>query len=254
MLRLRAVAVLAMPVVLIAAECGTEPPPDTCETGLTLSIGTPVTGAVAGGDCALDGRHVDSYAFSVAAQSIIRFNTNGQTGTDVRVRTAGNKEIALHDNDQTQFATFVILTPGDYILDVAASEDGEKGDYTIGSTLLTAPQPIGCLQPPGQWMWAAIGVDVAAAITADDCAGAPGFRFDGYLVYMTGNQPRTITVTGAQIGNNVEIRAKDQPALLKQQARNTAGANVVSFTPPQTGYYQIGVIWGVNGTYSFKVQ
>lgn len=254
-MRYRAVAVLALPVFLVAAECATEPPPpDTCETGLTLSVGTPVTGAVAGGDCALDGRHADSYAFSLNAQTLIHFAVNGTTETDIRIRS-GDNEVALYEDGEAQYNAFVILTPGDYVLDVAAHEDGENGDYTINTFLPSAANaPVGCLQQPGQRLWVRIGVDAGAAITANDCPGAPGFRADMYLVYMPGGQARTITITGVDIGNNVEIRRFGQTTMLKQQARQTAGANVVTFTPPADDYYAIGVIWGVNGTYAIRIQ
>jgi hypothetical protein len=251
-MRLDAVRVLGLCLVLTAADCDGNPiAPDTCEQGLTLSVGTAVTGAVAGGDCAIDGRHADSYAFTVAAQSILRFNVDAQTGTDIRIRSASG-ELALNDHDQTQYATWVVLPPGDYILDVAASDDGDAGTYTINSTLLTAPAPVGCLTAPQQRLFAAVGVDVGGEITSNDCGTQ--FKSDGYLVYLSGQ--RTITVTGA-MGTNIEILRKDQPGLLAQKALNNAGANALPFTPPQPGYYLIGVIGipaNATGQYSLKIE
>ena len=66
-MRHRALSVLGL-AVLMGASCDpTEPPPDTCEEGVTktLTIGSPTTGEVAEGDCVLpnaDGRHVGRVA------------------------------------------------------------------------------------------------------------------------------------------------------------------------------------------------
>lgn len=243
-----------VPVGLFIATLGftcdnTAPPPDTCVTGLTLTIGTPTTGAVAGGDCALpdgEGRHGDSYAFSVETQTIVRFNISGTTETAIRIRDngmTGEQDVAIHDNGLSEYQTFVVLKPGSYTLDIAADEDDASGDYTIASTVLTAPQPTGCIQPPNQWRFAAVGVTVSGEITGTDCAGSGAGRVDNFNVKMFSGGPRKITVTVSAAGAAVEVRLMDSPSLVTTpMARGNAGDIVVQFSPSSTDYYNIAII------------
>jgi hypothetical protein len=261
MRRVRALAgIAAIIAVVTSATCEETTAPDTCVQGRTMTIGVDVTETVAGGDCALDGRHVDSYQFTLASQATIRFNINAQTGTDIRVRDngkSGDQEIVLHDNDQTQYATFATLPAGSYTLDVAASEDGDDGTYTIASTALESPAPIGCLTPPGQIRFAAIGVQAGGTITGGDCPGAPTFFHDDYNVRFAAGGVRKITVS-ASAGFAIEVRVKDASPLVTQPvSRNTAGESVVQFSPTATAYYSIAVIAAPGSgaiTYTIRIE
>jgi hypothetical protein len=264
-MRIRALSVLGL-FLAAAGTCEgtTEPPPDTCVEGMTLTIATPRTGAVAGGDCVLpnaDGRHGDSYTFSVETQSIFAFNVTGTTETGVRIRdnskTGEQQEVAFHDNGLLQYGSFVTLMPGSYTLDIAADEDGASGDYSIGSSIATAPQPSNCVQPPEHWRFAMIGTTTGGAITSGDCAGASTFFVDAYNVMMLAGSARKITVT-MSAGGAVEVRLMDSPTLVTLPvSRNTAGDNIVNFTPPTTGYYNIAIIAAPGTgtiTYTIKIE
>jgi hypothetical protein len=240
-----------------AYECSTDPVEDTCIEGRTLTIGTAVSEEVTPGDCQVDGRAVDSYAFSVAAQSIVRFEVNASTESDIRIRRpqGSGPEVALHANGLAQYSTYVVLAPGEYILDIGA-DDESSGNYTVTPTLLDA-MPAGCLTPPANWVFSTIDVDVAGAITNTDCGGTNGFRFDPYNVFLVGGE-RTITVTSVGMGSNIEIKPMNTPgAPLKTQARNTAGVNSTTFGAASAGYYMISVInlpANATGTYTISIQ
>jgi hypothetical protein len=251
-MRLRAMSVLGLFLVTSAGVCDglTEPPPDTCEEGVTktLTIGSPTTGAVAGGDCQLpdgDGRRGDSYTFTVTTTSIFSYNVQGQTETGIRIRE-GNTEIAVHDNGLENYNGYVALKPGTYTLDIAADEEGASGDYSIGSGLPVAPNPQGCAQqPPEHMRFAQLGVTVSGEIKSTDCAGSASNKVDNFNVRMTAGAARKITVTVPATANGVavEIRRIDSPTLVTTpQARNTAGDIVVNFTPGVTDYFNIAII------------
>jgi hypothetical protein len=244
-------SVLGLFLVTSAGVCDglTEPPPDTCEEGVTktLTIGSPTTGAVAGGDCELpngDGRRGDSYNFTVATMSTFSYNIQGQTETGIRIRE-GNTEIALHDNGLTNYNGFVVLKPGTYTIDISADENDASGDYSIGSGFPTAPQPQGCIAPPEHMRFAQIGSTINGEITSGDCAGSGTAKVDAFNVMMTGGVVRkvTITVPATATGVAVEIRRIDSPTLVTTpQARNTVGDIVVNFTPSVTDYFNIAII------------
>jgi hypothetical protein len=259
-MRLRAMSVLGL-FLAAAGTCEgtTEPPPDTCVEGQTMTIGTDVTGAVAGGDCALDDHHADSYSFTLTEQSTIRFGVTGQTETVLRIRDnslTGEQDVAIHDNGLSQYQTFVVLKPGSYTLDIAADEDGGSGNYTISSAVLAALQPAGCVQPPNQWRFAAVGVTVSGVITSADCAGAPTFFFDGHIVKFRSPGARKITAT-VSAGGAVEVRTFEGNTLATQPvSRNTAGDIVVQFSPA-TGYYAISILVAPGSgsvTYTLKIE
>ena len=265
-MRLRALSVLGL-FLAAAGTCEgtTEPPPDTCEVGLTLTIATPRTGAVAGGDCVLpnaEGRRGDSYTFSVETQSIFAFNVTGTTETGVRIRdnskTGEEQEVAVHDNGLAQYGSFVTLKPGSYTLDIAADDDA-SGDYTIGSSIATPPQPSNCIQPPDHWRFAMIGTTTEGAITGGDCVGAQTqYKVDSYLVKaFAGGGIRKVTLT-TSAATTIEIRLLDNPALVTSPVvANAAGTVTAQFTPNVTGYYTIALI-GTPGTgaitYSIKIE
>jgi hypothetical protein len=268
-MRTRAMSVLGvmMGMILVSADTceTTAPPPDTCVEGQTLTVGTDVKGAVAGGDCLLpngEGRHGDSYTFSVAAQTVIRFHVTGTTATALRVRDngrTGEQDIALHDNGLTEFTTFVSLKPGSYTVDIAADEDDASGDYTISSSVLTPPQPSGCVQPPNAWRFMILGMTLSGEITATDCVASGLAKADNYNVKMFAGGNRKITVT-VSAGAAVEVRMIDNPALVAggpNGTRNTAGDIIIQFSPATTGYYNIGIIATPGSTaftYTIKVE
>jgi hypothetical protein len=265
-MRLRALSVLGL-FLAAAATCEgtTEPPPDTCVTGLTLTVGTPTTGAVAGGDCLLpdaDGRHGDSYTFTVETESIFAFNVSGSTETGVRIRdnskTGAQAEVALHENGLSEYGSFVTLKPGSYTLDIAADEDDASGDYSIGTSFATAPQPTGCILPPAHWRFAMVGTTTGGAITSGDCAGGqPQYKVDAYNVMMFSGGVRKVTLT-TSAATTIEIRMLDNPALVTSPVvANAAGTVTAQFTPGASGYYTIALI-GTPGTgaitYSIKIE
>ncbi|HET9425679.1 MAG TPA: hypothetical protein VFO55_09935 [Gemmatimonadaceae bacterium] len=265
-MRLRALSVLGLLLATSAATCdgATEPPPDTCVEGMTMTIGTDVTGAVAGGDCDLpdgDGRVGDSYTFTLDAQSVIRFAVSGSTETGIRIRDnsrTGEQDVVLQDDGQSTYQSFVVLKAGSYTLDISADESDASGTYTVASTVLTPPlQPTGCIQPPSQWRYAMVGVTVSGVITNGDCPGAPTFFVDSYNVRAFSAQVRKITVT-LSAGGAVEIRMKDSPALVATPgARNTAGDIVVQFSPSTPGYYHIAIISAPGAgtvTYTIRIE
>lgn len=263
-MRVRAFGVLALVVVATGATCDEPVAPDTCVEGRTMTIGTDVTGAVAGGDCDLpdgDGRVGDSYAFSVQTQSVIRFDVTGGTETGIRIRDnskTGEQDVALHDNGLSSYQSFVVLKPGSYTLDISADENDASGNYTIKTSLLAPPQePAGCIQPPNQWRFAAVGVTISGLITTNDCAGSGAGRVDNYNVKMIQGGFRRVTVT-VSAGAAVEIRLMDSPAFVTTpMARNTAGDILVSFTPTSSDYYNIAIIStpGANPTsYTIKFE
>jgi hypothetical protein len=259
-------SVLGLFLVTTASTCEgvTDPPPDTCVTGRTMTIGTDVTGAVAGGDCALpdgDGRVGDSYEFTLASQSIVRFNVNGATETGIRIRdnslTSDEKDVALHDNGLSQYQTFAVLKAGTYTLDISADENDAAGDYTIVSAVLTPPeQPTGCLQPPGQWRFANVGVTVSGVLKNGDCPGGVNNVYDAYVIKQNGPGPRKITVTVSG-GAAVEIHNWDTNALVgTPAAKNTAGDIIVNI-PPAIGYYAVSILTqgpGVTINYTIKIE
>lgn len=260
-MKLRAMSVLGL-FLAAAGTCEgtTEPPPDTCVTGLTLTIGTDKTGAVAGGDCELpdgEGRRGDSYAFTIETQTTIRFNITGTTETGIRIRDnslTGEQDVAIHDNGLSEYQTFVVLKPGSYTLDISADENDASGDYTIKSTILASPQPSGCIQPPGQWRFAVIGVTVSGVLASGDCPGGVNNVFDGYVVKKYGG-PRTITVTVSGPAA-VEIRNRDTNALMLSGFKNAAGDIVLNFAAVPD-YYLISVLTqgpGVTINYTLKIE
>ena len=113
-MKLRAMSVLGL-FLAAAGTCEgtTEPPPDTCVTGQTLTIGTDIAGAVAQGDCELpnsEGTRGDSYAFTLASQSFVRLNIAGTTETKIRVRDTGKagdaQEVVLMESGQASYQAF----------------------------------------------------------------------------------------------------------------------------------------------------
>jgi hypothetical protein len=245
----------------------TEPPPDTCVTGQSLTIGTDIAGAVAQGDCELpnsEGTRGDSYAFTLASQSFLRLNISGTTETKIRVRDTGKagdaQEVVLMEVGQTSYQAFAALPAGSYTLDIA-SDDEAPGDYTIKSATLTPPeQPVGCMVEPNQSRFAAIGTAVQGQITGTDCQASGANKADNFYVRMPAGTPRKITVTvpANTAGFAVEIRKMGNPTLVANPGgRNTAGDIVVQFTPNQLTYYSIGIITipGANPlVYTIKVE
>ena len=261
-MKLRAMSVLGVlagALVLSAEACPTEPPPDTCVEGQTLTLGTDKVGAVAGGDCALpdgDGRHGDSYAFTVAAQTVIRFQVKGTTETAIRVRDVsktGEQDIAIHDNGLAEYITFVSVKPGSYIIDIAADEDDASGDYTISSTVLTGTNPAGCVQPPNAWRFMMVGMTLNGELTANDCAASGLNKADNYNVkfFAGGNRKITVTLSG---GGAVEVRTMENGTLVAggpNGSRGSAGDVVIQYNPTTTGYYNIGIISTPGSTSAF---
>jgi len=269
-MRLRATSVLGLLLgtFLVSAETceSTAPPPDTCVEGLSLTIGTPQAGAVASGDCALpdgDGHHGDSYAFTLAEQSTVAFNVSGTTETVLRIRDndkTGEQDVVIRESDMSQYGTFAVLKAGSYTLDIAADEDDASGDYTIGSAIITPPNPGGCLMPPAQFMFATVGITVNGVLTGADCLGSGTAHYDNYNVKFPAGGVRKITVTtSSPTGGAVEVRMADNPATLATNpgARNTAGDIVVQFSPTAAGYYIIGVLGSPGSgtiTYTLKIE
>jgi hypothetical protein len=269
-MRLRTTSVLGLVLgtFLVSAETceSTAPPPDTCVTGRTLTIGSPTAGAVAGGDCLLpdaEGRHGDSYTFSLETQSILAFHVTGTTETGVRIRdngkTGAQQEVALHENGLAEYGSFVTLKPGSYTLDIAAEEDDASGDYTIGTNIITAPNPAGCVQPPAHWRFAMVGTTTEGVINSGDCtASQPQYKSDLYLVKaFSGGGVRKVTLT-TSAATTVEIRLLDSPNLVTSPVFTTAAGTVTAqFNPGTTGYYVVGLI-GTPGTgtitYSIKFE
>ena len=267
-MKLRAMSVLGL-FLAAAGTCEgtTEPPPDTCVTGQTLTIGTDIAGAVAQGDCELpnsEGTRGDSYGFTLASQSFVRLNIAGTTETKIRVRDTGKagdaQEVVLMESGQASYQAFAALPAGSYVLDIA-SDDEAPGDYTIKSTALTPPeQPIGCITPPSQWRFAAIGTTVQGQITGNDCQASGTNKADNFTVRMPAGVARKITVTvpANASGFAVEIRKEGTPTLVANPgARNTAGDIVVQFTPNALAYYSIGIITIPGATpltYTIKVE
>jgi hypothetical protein len=266
-MKLRAMSVLGL-FLAAAGTCEgtTEPPPDTCVEGMTLTIGTDVSGAVAQGDCELpngEGTRGDSYAFTLANQSIVRVTISGSTETKIRIRDnakAGDaQEVVLMEAGLTDYQAFAALPAGSYTLDIA-SDDEAAGNYTIKSAVLTPPeQPIGCVVEPNNWRFAAIGTTIQGQITGNDCQASGANRADNYLVRMPAGTGRKITITvPASQGFAVEIRKQGTPnTVTNPQSRNTAGDIVVQFTPNQLTYYSIGIITIPGSTpltYTIKVE
>jgi hypothetical protein len=257
----RAMSVLGC-ALLLGAGCPTEPPPDTCEEGVTktLTIGSPTTGEVAEGDCELpnaDGRHGDSYNFTVDATSIFNYNVQGSTETGIRIRQ-GDVEIAEHENGVLNFNGYVALKPGTYTLDIA-SDDGATGTYSIGSGFPTPPNPQGCAsQGPDHMRFAQVGVTFGGEIKSTDCTGGqPQYKVDNFNVRMIAGTARKITVT-VSAAATVELRRIGNPALVTTpKFVNAAGNIVVDFTPGATDYFNIAII-ATPGTgtitYTLKVE
>jgi hypothetical protein len=270
-MKIRAMRVLGVlsGLLLVSAEtCGsTEPPPDTCVTGQTLTVGADITGAVAQGDCVLpnaDGTRGDSYAFTLASQSFLRLNVSGSTETKIRIRDNGKsgdlQEVVLMEVGQAEYQAFTALPAGSYTLDIA-SDDEAPGTYAIKSAMLTPPeQPVGCIVEPSQMRFATIGTTIQGQITGTDCAASGTNKADNYYVRMPAGAPRKITVTvpANTSGYAVEIRKIGTPTLVTNPGtRNSAGDIVVQFTPNQLEYYSIGIITipGANPLiYTIKVE
>jgi hypothetical protein len=243
----------------LAATCDDITAPDTCVQGRSLTIGTPVVDSATAGDCRLDDKHGDSYAFTLASQTTVKFNMVGAEPTLLRVRDASKTgdaaELVLHQPIPATYNTFVVLPAGSYIVDVAAVEDEDVVNYTLGSSVVDDPGPVGCVPTPNH-IYAAVGVTVSNAISTNDCFGANNaFYADAYLVKMNG--ARTLTITGAA-GINVEIHDGETNALITHKAQNTAGTNVMKFIPPKPGYYVIGLIGTPDlsavGAYTLKIE
>src|ERR1051326_7964332 len=245
-------------VLAMAGSCETTYP-DTCVAATALTLGSTTSGTMTVGDCKLAVDRGDLYTLTLADQTTVRFAVSASESVKLlklRVRTASTHDttltVAADAPNATSFTSYVVLPAGTLTVDVTARS---AGNYSITPTAAAQPSPAGCFtSSTAGHVSAAVGITLDGDISNNDCFSA-GYYADSYDVYMIGGQLRTITVT-ASIGTSVELH-DDAGVLLTSKSLNTAGANVITFTPFSTGRYHVAVIGTpslATGSYSLKIQ
>lgn len=259
----RALSLLGLFLAASACDSTAPPPADGCVENRTLSIGATVSGIVSARDCAIPdefNRHGDSYGFTLTTQSTISLTVSGDTEMILRIRDRGratNQEVA-YMSARRQYGAFAVLKAGSYSLDLAAYKPDASGNYTLTAANVAPPLPAGCIAPPGQMVFATVGVTVQGELTSGDCQGSGTTRSDTYTAMFPGGTVRTITVTTSSTsGGTVEVRFLDIPtSVVVSGTRSTPGDIVVQVSPITT-YYTIAVMGSPGSgtiTYTLRIE
>jgi hypothetical protein len=257
-MRLRAMSVLGLFVLAGAGPCDSTAP-DTCVQNRTYTIGTKVDEAMADGDCALDGNSTDLFKFSLSEQKTVKFVVTA-TG-DANPKIAPNNVVVMRDGLGKTLTIFATLLAGNYTFGVSSGDGPEDGAYSVESSFVTAPAPIGCVTvftgATTSHAWMMRGTQLSGVITADDCVNN-GYLGDTQFIYMEAGKFHKITVVSSGTGGiNVELN-HDGSILAHQNTANNAPGTVTfnyqANVSMRVGINIIGIPAGAKPTYTVKFE
>lgn len=235
----RTLVVILLPILAgcgkIAAVAGISGPSGSCQGPQTYVNGSTVNAVLGANECKGPG-DIDGhlYAITLTAQTsfLVTMNPSGFKPA-LGVWTASGRRLFETNNSGVNSAK-LFLAPGDYTI-VAGRQENGGGSYTL-TTSPTSNQDCG---PPFQWTWR--GAVITGQVTASDCAGNQGSRFDPYGIPLKAGESVTATVTMDQIGN-LNVGPETSAGLEKQIAKGGSGS--LTYTATADGNYLVRVIWG----------
>ena len=220
-----------------------------CNNVATLTLGTPVTGALSSTDCTVSEDREDNFSLTLASPTVLSVNYSPSFTGEIEIlnQAAPSAEQELVTHGAGQF--YIALPAGVYGVQVMGSPS-TTGSYTLA--VASSSQPAGCYGPNTP-MFIARGGGVTGALTTSDCVNN-SYYADVFSFRGVAGQTYTFT-SNANVGINLEINRAGAVQIFG--LNNNPGVATVTFHPTATDMYNIGVI-GIpqtkTGTYTFSMQ
>jgi hypothetical protein len=202
----------------------------------TLTLGAPISGALASTDCTyLNGLVADWYTFTTATQQGVEFGVSSAAFDAFFELFDSERAVAGGDDTSpTNFNALVraIVPPGTYQAAATSAEvTSQTGAYTISAT--AAPESgTGCIQT-----FVFPGVTTSQSIATTDCADISGsntWYTDLFGMRMVAGRTYTVTMTTTAAFNPFLVLLSNAGQLLVGDDRSTGTTAQVVYTPATT--------------------
>jgi hypothetical protein len=255
-----AAAVQGLPAVTFSATAI-----DPCATATAYTIGSSVTGTLAGDDCSLPyGLHADLYSMTAPSALSVRFDLSSSVfvtnlslfdwdGSLVSSSSADCSNTYCDLNSSMR----VLLSPGDYIAH-ASTYGSYLGPYTLSSAVV--PEDVtGC-----EWAFVTRGLTTSQRIQSTDCVAtfrSSRYFSDQFAIQLTGGQTYTFSMSSTDFDTYLEILGSDLDFGWVVVASNDdfggTSNSQITFTPEWSGLYLINpatYLGDQTGAYTLVIQ
>lgn len=233
---------------------------DPCAVAQTHTLGATVNGSLAATDCRLsDGSFVDFYAVTIPTGGTYVFNQSSTVfDTYLAVLSAATGALIGVNDDfpatSTDSRVKVIVPAGSYLIGANSFEASKVGNYSLVSAAVTTPVT-NC-----EDVFVVPGITSSESLQTTDCS-TNGFFSDEYVIFLTGGQSITVSMSSTVLDSYVEIRADGSAAVLASNDNidGTTQNARVAFTVPTggSGFYIIAAaskVAAATGAYTFQIQ
>lgn len=201
----------------------------TASTRGTISIGGSASGALAPGDCVIDGKFADEYSVTTSSAAI-----------DVSMTATFNPLAQVTTLEGTPVATGssfrLIPAAGKHAVRATSVAAGETGSYTVTTALSASSAVTNCSAP-----FIEIGASTTQALATTDCTDDLDLPGDPFLLYV----PAGVTVTVSETAQPLDAELlvfRPNGTLLADRDNGGVGASGterITFTAATAGIYRI---------------
>lgn len=203
----------------------TQPVTDPCTTPGAITVGQTVTGALATGDCEVDGGFADIYTLAVTAPTSVAIDLSSSAfDAYLELRNASGAIITTGDDtDDTDARIIRSLAAGSYRIYATSYFPGETGSYVLSVSEAPDCTPVGSVSS---------AESVTGTISADDCTLIIGGRWDTWTLNVADTAELRLRVVSTDFDEALGVLNDGNPVIYMDTDSPSGTATVDVYFEP----------------------